>query len=282
MAENNSSTASAPPKLAVKLFPGQRLPFFMKDSSDPNPFSSMDMNMLVAVCNLLLNLQINFKDPVAQSDGTLQSSATINISDQNMVIDLAIAGGGGGDSGGTDVVPMQVASYSTANEYLSAYMGSFTAADTFTPTGAPVNVALPWEFRGEGDSIYPAYDVGDIIYAINTDAGTNGVYVGGSELSLMDLGLGRSLGSGMLYLGDYDSTQTYTSGNVVRLSDGSVNAGVWICVKTATASNPPTYPEPATTGGTNYWELFAFGVQAENVCYGGSTKTTYINATPPS
>jgi hypothetical protein len=87
-------------------------------------------------------------------------------------------------------------------------------------------------------------------------------------------------GGGMNYKGTYNSSTTYAVGDVVRVQSGS-SQGVWVCVIANPGSgHQPTFPEPATTGGTNYWEMFTFGIQETSVCAGGS-KTVYINATAP-
>lgn len=93
---------------------------------------------------------------------------------------------------------------------------------------------------------------------------------------------GASSGGGMNYKGTYDSTKPYNQFDVVRQMAGD-SQGVWICVvSNQTAGQDPVWPEPASTGGDNIWELLAFGVQATSVCESGVTQTVYFNATPPS
>lgn len=173
---------------------GMRLPLFAKGKSRPNPFSARDMNRIISKIDAMANLQVRISDASENGDGTYTQTGKFTISNINAFLDLFLAPADSG-SGTANIVPMQVVSYTTTNEYLSAKMGSFTAADTFTATGSAINVALPWELRPaqkpSGSSIWPAYAANDIIWVLSTEAGQNGVYVSGSELLYMDLGLGR-------------------------------------------------------------------------------------------
>ena len=82
-------------------------------------------------------------------------------------------------------------------------------------------------------------------------------------------------GSGMNYRGDYDKTAAYVFGDVVRVRSGPYQ-GVFICVL-ACSGTAPVYPEPADTGGTNNWEIFALGIKTVNICSNGTTGTANVN-----
>ena len=91
---------------------------------------------------------------------------------------------------------------------------------------------------------------------------------------------GGGSSSGMNYQGTYNSSATYHIGDVVRKQSGG-SLGVWVCViNNPGGSNAPTWPEPATTGGTNYWELLSLGPVTTAVCSNGS-KSVDLNATTP-
>ena len=84
------------------------------------------------------------------------------------------------------------------------------------------------------------------------------------------------------YRSDYDASTTYFTGDVVRLQDGSINAGLWINVAPHGSTGvSPVFPEPKTTGGTNTWDLWTLGVNVTTVCGGGTSTNVYINSTPP-
>jgi hypothetical protein len=86
-----------------------------------------------------------------------------------------------------------------------------------------------------------------------------------------------TISGGMNYRGTWSSSTAYNLEDVVRVLSGA-NQGVWVCV-TANTNEAPVWPEP--TSGTVYWNMLAFGALATSVCDGGS-KTSYVNATPPS
>jgi hypothetical protein len=86
---------------------------------------------------------------------------------------------------------------------------------------------------------------------------------------------------GVNYRGTYSSSTSYSVGDVVRVQTGT-SQGVWICVlDNPTSSHPPTFPEPVTIGGTNYWEMLAFGVTTVNVCISGTGYNLPVNAGQP-
>lgn len=206
----------------VNLSTGLRLPFFRPGFESPSLTSASDMNLLVAVCNLLLNFQVRMNDANQDADGGYTPTAKFTVSNLNAILDLFLAPAGAG--GGTaNIIPMQVVSYNTANEYLVAKIGTFTAADTFTPTGSNINVALPWEIRpGSPGAICPPYVVNDIIFVISTAAGMNGVYVSGSELLYMDLGIGRNCNQDLFTLGtmspNYFAGTSIASGDTINIA----------------------------------------------------------------
>lgn len=123
-------------------------------------------------------------------------------------------------------------------------------------------------------------------------ANADGTFTRGAKVAISDGNVLMSLtdapgtssgggGAGNLnYRGTYDSSLTYAVGDIVRKMSGG-SQGIWICVITnPTAVNPPTYPEPVLTGGTNYWDMWNFGIISDTVCSGGS-KTQDFSASPP-
>jgi hypothetical protein len=95
-------------------------------------------------------------------------------------------------------------------------------------------------------------------------------------------------GGGMNYQGEYNQFKSYKPGDVVRKRQAVPTPimGVFICMKnnpTVPANDPagvsqaPKYPEPAETGGTNYWEILALGIVQTSSCKAGETKLTYVN-----
>ncbi|MDB6022936.1 MAG: hypothetical protein JWQ04_2793 [Pedosphaera sp.] len=247
-----------------------------------------NINAALVFLNALKKLQFVADDAQADDSGNYHAEGDVKISDTNVILSLKLppigAGGSGGGSGG--LMAMQVISYSTANNYLVAQAGSFTADEVFSPAGANINVALPWELRpgqnpGTGFSLFPAYTAGDIIFAVVNPTGGTGVYLGGAFLAYLDLGIGRTWrGAASTYRSTYVSSATYAQGDIVRVQSGT-SQGVWVCViANPGAGHQPTYPEPATTGGTNYWEMWTFGIYCTSVCDDGS-KTVDINATAP-
>lgn len=181
------------PKASISA--GMTLPPWKAGGGHPSPFSVGDMNLRDAVMNAFLNLAVKISQVDPNQDGTFTPSGNLTISDLNSILELKFSPGTGGN-GTANIIPMQVVSYTTTNEYLSAKMGSFTAADTFTATGSAINVALPWVMRPAqappGASLSPAYAANDIILVLATSAGQNGVYVSSTELLYIDLGLGRT------------------------------------------------------------------------------------------
>lgn len=96
----------------------------------------------------------------------------------------------------------------------------------------------------------------------------------------IDAGGGGAGQSAIRYRGTYSPTETYTRGDIVRVQTGA-SQGVWICVGDGLpAGTPPVFPEPITTGGTNNWDMWVFGVQASVDCQNGN-RVIYLNASQP-
>ena len=74
----------------------------------------------------------------------------------------------------------------------------------------------------------------------------------------------------------YNSTTTYSFGDVVRVLSGS-SQGVFVCVSsTPVVGVAPVFPEPMASGGTNTWDCLALGVGQFGGCAGGSSHTFYV------
>lgn len=174
------------------------IPFFNADDADgPTVFSASDMNKLVRLLRAYQRVQVTIDDADQNSDGSYTNSGTISISDTNVLLALLLVPGNAPSSGGgSSVTAMQVSSYTTTNEYLSAVAGSYLTDDTFTPDGsAAVNVALPWDLRQSRIPeslaiVWPPYTAGDIIEVLTTPSGKNGVFVSAVELTLIDINAG--------------------------------------------------------------------------------------------
>jgi hypothetical protein len=96
-------------------------------------------------------------------------------------------------------------------------------------------------------------------------------------------------GGGGNYAGTWSWSASYTAGQIVRVESTAVvggvtpTIGVFGCIATVPANGTgnqiPQYPEP--TGGTKYWQLIAFGVQATGTCNGTTSAEIYVNASAP-
>lgn len=204
------------------------VPFFSK-TGHPSPLSISDMNVLVARVNALSNLKVIRIPADPLPDGTIENTAYVLLSAENQVItlnDALTSSSGGGGSGTANIVPMQVQSFTIGNDYLSAKFGAFVGT-SFTATGAAINVALPWELRSAqrpGSAIItPAYAVNDIIFALSTSGGNNGVVVSSAELLWMDLGLGRAWQAAPLQAQDFTITDV-THNNVIMATNNLTGA----------------------------------------------------------
>jgi hypothetical protein len=98
---------------------------------------------------------------------------------------------------------------------------------------------------------------------------------------ILEINPGTGGPGGIPYKGDFDATQSYKKNDIVRSRNAPYALGLFICVKdnpvVAGICIPPTFPEPADSGGTNYWDLWSLGVKQYTACRGGTGKTTYIN-----
>lgn len=285
MSDLTQSTVATPDGAKNTSATSALIPFFNADDDDgPSVFSCKDMNKIVSLLRALQALTVKVEDAEPNPDGSFTNTAKFTLSDTNSLLELFFAPGDApGDGGGATLTPMIVQSYTTTNDYLSAKNVAF-ASGAWTASGSAVNVALPWELRPAqnpgGQTLSPVYAANDIIFVVTTSAGQNGVVVG-SELTLMDLGLGRTwIGTIVNYRGTYNTATAYNPGDVVRQQSGA-SQGVWIRVGTgATTGTDPVFPEPSTTGGTNVWEMWTFGIQSDTSCASGTGVTQYFNASP--
>ena len=91
----------------------------------------------------------------------------------------------------------------------------------------------------------------------------------------------KGKGGGWNYRKDFDITQSYAANDVVRVRSAPYSMGWWLCVKTNPAvfgaCQAPIYPEPASSGGTDYWHCISLGINQYNSCRGGQVRLTYIN-----
>jgi hypothetical protein len=108
--------------------------------------------------------------------------------------------------------------------------------------------------------------------------------IGTSAVALIRVRLGMGAAGqsgGINWQGFYDPTKTYKQYDLVYVNSGSPT-GLWLNVASSGSTGvAPSFPQPSTTGGTDTWQLFAFGTQSVEVCTGGG-KTLICNGLPPS
>lgn len=173
------------------------IPFFTTGKSRPSPLCIEDMNRLVTFIRAFQSLQVLISEADQNPDGSYTSTGALSISQVNSILELKLPPGlASSPGGGATVTAMQVSSYTTTNEYFSAVAGNYLTDNTFTPGGtAAVNVALPWDLRPARIPeslaiVWPPYAAGDIIEVLTTPGGKNGVFVSGTELTLIDINAG--------------------------------------------------------------------------------------------
>lgn len=167
---------------------------------------------------------------------------------------------------------------STAGNY-TVYPDA-TAATTTTGAGTGA-VFLP-AIQPADQYIDKTDPTNPVLYVCKTP-GTNST----SAWSKISGGTGGTGG----FVDDYDNTQSYQGGSIVRvlsaMSIGGVTLtpGVYGLVSSlsvpalGTGNQVPQYPEP--TSGTVYWKLLSLPVQVTNVCSGSGSVTVYVNASAP-
>lgn len=154
-----------------------------------------DVAALFAVVNALKNFRCERQDAIADQSGVAHNGAEFHLSAVNAVLSLYDAGTTSADTptGSSNVIAMQVQSWTPANDYFSAKVYTFTGG----ATGAAINVALPWELRSAqapsaAYSVAQPYAASDIVFVmVSPDFGT-GVTVSAAELTYLDLGVGRT------------------------------------------------------------------------------------------
>lgn len=186
--------------------PGKVL--FGKDVIDP-----------LTVIGSLCNLAVKIVPAQPDNTGTIAPSGKLDLSNQNAILTLLLQpptdDGGGGTA---NIAPYQVTAVPTGtNDFFAAKTYSFTGG----ASGSAVNVALPPELRnannpGAGYAISQPYAVNDIVAVLSTSAGQNGVTVSSVELTLMDLGLGRTWSTGPGTIAAFTISTT-------------VNSEYWVC-----------------------------------------------------
>lgn len=171
---------------------------------------------------------------------------TAVLSDGNLVLTIKDDEVGAGGPGGSSVAVYKITSISTiASDYIAAKEVTFDNSNAET-LGAEVNVALPWALRaGRAGTVFPAYAVNDYIVVASSDTGV-GVVVSGSQLTLIDLGLGRVMGG--VYRGEWSSGVEYAVGDLAYTTKTSgLVTLLWGAVATGT-NQAPAFPSTA------YWK----------------------------
>ncbi len=133
----NSGVATSP------LSTGQSLPLF-KRTGRPSPFSMEDLNRLVTAINGLLRLKV-VRLSSTSTDGTVQpSSGTLTVSDDQDILTLYDADGGGAAAGGS-VILLTVSTVPGHPTTPTLFENTVTCQDS---GGKSYQVALPPSIRG--------------------------------------------------------------------------------------------------------------------------------------
>lgn len=154
------------------------IPLYKEGDDGPSLFSAKDANRIVKVCRAIQRLKVVVTEADADSDGNFINDAKFTLADQNALLELVLAPGSGGSGGGTsNVVAMQVSSWTVGNDYLMAKIYSFDLG----VTGSDFKVALPWLLRvaqspgGSTPQIWPPFAANDIIIALSNPGFGTGV-----------------------------------------------------------------------------------------------------------
>lgn len=165
------------------------IPFYKEGETSPNLFSARDANRLVSVLRALQQLSVTRQDAEVNPDGTYTASGKLTITEKNALLELfdipfSARGGSGGSS---NIVAMQVVSWTPGDDFLMAKLYDFDAG----ASGSSIKVALPWLLRvaqspgGTSPQIWPAYAADDILIAlVDPDFGTG--ITGSTYLAVQD------------------------------------------------------------------------------------------------
>ena len=168
------------------------------------------------------------------------------LSDANAIITIARDALGEG-GGGSSVAIYKITSIANiASDYIAAKPVTFDNSNAET-LGTEVSVALPWQLRaGRSGKVFPAYAVNDYIIVASSEDGV-GVAVSSVQLTLVDLGIGRSMEG--TYRGAHDSATEYGIGDMVHTITGSnLVTLLWAAVQSNTNQTP-------SASSTTYWRL---------------------------